>query len=200
VEKGESTNKRAGARRLRRFTIRKVLDTRKSSAWWTLKRPEGRAPLAVHHSTSVFGFNRELPRLSATRIETDFVISPGVSPGFASTSTKISSRRGIGWLRSWRRKFDSSKTKNVQMNQTVSILAMQSSGVHQSAAWPGAENTTPKLKQSRSWINHTISRVPNHVRIKPFPPVRLLPVNIRCLIETGVTVHKIQNTATVIMP
>jgi hypothetical protein len=28
VEKGESTNKRAGARRLRRFTIRKVLDTR----------------------------------------------------------------------------------------------------------------------------------------------------------------------------
>jgi hypothetical protein len=56
VEKGESTNKRAGARRLRRFTIRKVLDTRKSSAWWTLKRPEGRAPLAVHHSTSVFGF------------------------------------------------------------------------------------------------------------------------------------------------
>jgi len=57
VEKGESTNKRAGARRLRRFTIRKVLDTRKSSAWWTLKRPEGRAPLAVHHSTSVFGLN-----------------------------------------------------------------------------------------------------------------------------------------------
>jgi hypothetical protein len=59
VEKGESTNKRAGARRLRRFTIRKVLDTRKSSAWWTLKRPEGRAPLAVHHSTSVFGLTAD---------------------------------------------------------------------------------------------------------------------------------------------
>jgi hypothetical protein len=38
-------------------------------------------------------FNRELPRLSATRLETDFVISLGVPPGFASTSAKISRRR-----------------------------------------------------------------------------------------------------------
>jgi hypothetical protein len=68
VEKGESTNKRAGARRLRRFTIRKVLDTRKSSAWWTLKRPEGRAPLAVHHSTSVFGLNTYDGNIIAIRL------------------------------------------------------------------------------------------------------------------------------------
>ena len=42
----------AGARRLRRFTARMVLGVRESQAWWTLKRPEGRAPFALHDSTS----------------------------------------------------------------------------------------------------------------------------------------------------
>jgi len=35
---------RAGARRLRRFSIRTFWDVRDLSAWRTLKRPEGRAP------------------------------------------------------------------------------------------------------------------------------------------------------------
>ena len=37
-----------GARRLRRFTARMILDVCESQSSWTLKRPEVRAPFARH--------------------------------------------------------------------------------------------------------------------------------------------------------
>src|SRR2546426_311125 len=46
-----------GARRLRRLTVRMVLGVRESQSWWTLKRPEVRAPFATHDSTSDLKMN-----------------------------------------------------------------------------------------------------------------------------------------------
>jgi hypothetical protein len=62
----------------------------------SMKNSGTKLPNAEHFLQSALVskcFNRELPRLSAMRLETDFVISLGVSPGFASTSAKISRRR-----------------------------------------------------------------------------------------------------------
>jgi hypothetical protein len=49
-----SAKERNGARRLRRFNVCKVWGIRESSAGWTLKRPEVRAPLAPGQTASVF--------------------------------------------------------------------------------------------------------------------------------------------------
>jgi len=55
----------AGAGRLRRFTTRIVLGVCESQAWWTLKRPEGRAPFASRSDEPMVavGF---IPRLGAS--------------------------------------------------------------------------------------------------------------------------------------
>ena len=57
VKKTRDPSQSVGARRLRRFTARMVLDVRELQAWGTLKRPQGRAPFALHDSTSAFGMN-----------------------------------------------------------------------------------------------------------------------------------------------
>ena len=57
VKKTRDLSQSVGARRLRRFTARMVLGVRESQAWWTLKRPEGRAPFAA--SRFNFGFRDE---------------------------------------------------------------------------------------------------------------------------------------------
>jgi hypothetical protein len=44
-----------GARRLRRFSVRMVLDGRKVQPGCALKRPQGRAPVVLVNSTSEFG-------------------------------------------------------------------------------------------------------------------------------------------------
>jgi len=46
-----------GARRSRRFTVRKILCVRLTAARRRLKRPQGRAPAASRGSTPVFGIN-----------------------------------------------------------------------------------------------------------------------------------------------
>ncbi len=46
-----------GARRSRRFSVRKVWCVCETWARWTLKRPEGRAPAAARNSISEFGLN-----------------------------------------------------------------------------------------------------------------------------------------------
>lgn len=47
-----------GARRLRRFSVRMVLDRRERKVGWTLKRPEGLAPVQSRSSISDFRMNR----------------------------------------------------------------------------------------------------------------------------------------------
>jgi hypothetical protein len=61
VQRGESAGECGGPRRLRRFSLREVWSLRALSAWWTLKRPEGRAPAVAHYSTSGFGMNGATP-------------------------------------------------------------------------------------------------------------------------------------------
>ena len=55
MKQGENANACVGARRSRRFSVRKVWGTHEFSARSTLQRPEGRAPIAVLHSPSDFG-------------------------------------------------------------------------------------------------------------------------------------------------
>ena len=50
AKKMRDQSQSVGARRLRRFTARTVLGVRESQALWTLKRPEGRAPFALHRN------------------------------------------------------------------------------------------------------------------------------------------------------
>ena len=57
VKKARDASAAGGARRLRRFAVRRVVDVRKSQMRWTLKRPEGRAPCAPHDATSEFGLS-----------------------------------------------------------------------------------------------------------------------------------------------
>jgi len=51
-----------GARRLRRFSVRMVLDGRKVQPGCALKRPQGRAPVVLVNSTSEFGINSKVLR------------------------------------------------------------------------------------------------------------------------------------------
>ena len=75
VSKGERADDCAGARRLMpsrgsaRFSARKVWCARESAAWRTSKRPEGRAPIAVHHSTLEFGANAPSHRPCMLNVE-----------------------------------------------------------------------------------------------------------------------------------
>ena len=62
----QSQSQAIGARRLRRFSVRVVLDVREVQAEGTLKRPEGRAPALSHDSTSEFGFNALLIAANGT--------------------------------------------------------------------------------------------------------------------------------------
>jgi len=57
MKKTQTQSQAVGARRLRRFSVRVVLDVREVQAGGTLKRPEGRAPLVPDNSTSLFALN-----------------------------------------------------------------------------------------------------------------------------------------------
>ena len=57
-EKSAPPKPAAGARRSRRWAVRLAGGVPVPPAWWTWKRPEGRAPCASRDSTSAFGINR----------------------------------------------------------------------------------------------------------------------------------------------
>jgi hypothetical protein len=70
MKESQTRSQAVGARRLRRFSVRTVLDMGKAQVERALKRRKGRAPFLSRDSTSEFGFNLigEPPRaLEATR-------------------------------------------------------------------------------------------------------------------------------------
>jgi hypothetical protein len=84
-----------GARRSRRFTVRRILCVGEPRGLWMLKRPEGRAPLARPVSTSEFGQNL------ISEVETAQASGAGCQParGNVSCGKKCQNPKLVGMAR-----------------------------------------------------------------------------------------------------
>ena len=91
VKKTRDQSPSVGARRERRFTTRTVLDVRESQAWWTLKRPEVRAPFASRSDepTVAVGF---IPRLGASN-----ALRRGATHEPGAVFSIVAPRRTLSW-------------------------------------------------------------------------------------------------------
>ena len=91
AKKTRDQGQSVGARRLRRFTARMVLGVCRSQTWWTLKRPEGRAPFASRSDapTVAVGF--------ISRLDAPHALRHGATHEFGPAFSTVARRRRIAW-------------------------------------------------------------------------------------------------------